>query len=63
MARKSSDARIRANMKYDRANKKTYAFKLNIKYDADLIEKMESVPSKAAYIKQLIRDDIEKEEK
>lgn len=28
---------------------------------ADIIEKLESVPSKAGYIKALIREDIKKE--
>ena len=32
--------------------------KLNIKTDADVIAKLESVPSKQDYIRQLIRKDL-----
>ena len=34
--------------------------KLNHRTDADIIEKLEQVDSKSAYIKQLIREDIAK---
>ena len=33
---------------------------LNTKTDADIIAKLESVPNKAGYVKQLIRADINK---
>ena len=46
--------------KYDKANTKVYTIKLNIKTDADIIKKLESLESKQGYIKQLIRDDIAK---
>jgi hypothetical protein len=36
-------------------------FRLNNKTDADIIEKLESVPSRLGYIKELIRKDIAEE--
>lgn len=44
--------------KYDSANCRFYHMKLNIKTDADVIAKLESVPSKQDYIRQLIRKDL-----
>jgi hypothetical protein len=44
--------------KYDKAHCRTYGLKLNHGTDADVIEKLASVPSIQGYIKQLIRDDI-----
>lgn len=38
-----------------------YTIKVIKTTEADIIEKLESVPNKAGYIKQLIRDDISKE--
>lgn len=47
--------------KYDSVNCKNYHLKLVYKTDKDIIEKLSSVPSMQGYIKQLIRDDIRKE--
>jgi len=47
--------------KYDSANCKNYHLKLVYKTDKDIIEKLSSVSSMQGYIKQLIRDDIRKE--
>ncbi len=55
-----SEARKRANAKYDKANTKSVQLKLNLKTDADIIEKLDQVPSKMGYIKKLIREDINK---
>lgn len=44
--------------KYDNAHCRTYGLKLNHGTDADIIEKLASVPSMQGYIKQLIREDI-----
>lgn len=44
--------------KYDSANCRFFHMKLNIKTDADVIAKLESVPSKQDYIRQLIRKDL-----
>ena len=47
-----------AQAKYDKENRKVYGFRLHKTLDADVIEKLASVPSMQGYIKQLIRDDI-----
>jgi hypothetical protein len=60
-AKSTSNAHTRANNKYNKANTKQYQVRLNLKTDADLIAKMESVPNKLGYIKSLIRADIEKD--
>lgn len=56
----TANAHTRANNKYNKANTKQYQIRLNLKTDADLIAKMDSVPNKLGYIKELIRADIEK---
>ena len=48
--------------RYDRTHCKTYGLKLNLETDKDIIAKLASVPSMQGYIKQLIRQDITKEE-
>ena len=49
--------------KYDEAHRRTYGFRLHNDIDADIIEKLASVPSMQGYIKQLIRTDISKKPK
>ena len=56
--RKSSESRLRANAKYDKANTKHVGIKLNYKFDMDIIKKLEEVPNKQVYIKELIRKDL-----
>ena len=53
-------AQYKANRKYQKANTKSYGFMLNKKYDAELIEKLDSVPNKTDYIRQLIKADLSK---
>lgn len=48
--------------KYDSVNCKNYHFKLVYKTDRDIINKLSSVHSMQGYIKQLIRDDINRED-
>lgn len=60
MARKSTDAQIRAATKYAKTHVKQISFKLNINTDADAIEKLANVPNVRAYLLQLIRSDIAK---
>ena len=48
-------------MKYD--NRKQVNIKLDIERDKDIIEKLESIENIRGYIKNLIRDDIEKKKK
>lgn len=47
-----------AMAKYDKTHRRTYGFRLHNIIDADIIEKLSSVPSMQGYIKQLIRADI-----
>ena len=58
--RKNSDARIRANAKYDASHTTRYSLKLNNDYDADAVEKLKSVPNVQRYLKDLIKADIAK---
>lgn len=57
MATKSE---IKAATKYNAANTKLLQIRLNLKTDADIIERLETVPSKMGYVKYLIRADIKK---
>ncbi len=50
-------------MKFNKESIKTYRINMNIRTDADIIAKLDSQQSKQGYIKQLIRADIEKEQK
>lgn len=54
----ATEAQKRASAKYDRANTKTYALKLNVKTDADIMARLAEVPNVQGYLKQLIRRDI-----
>jgi hypothetical protein len=44
--------------RYDKTHCKGVYLKLNLRTDADIIEKLASVPNKQGYIKQLIRRDL-----
>lgn len=61
--KKSSEARLRANAKYDKTNTKSILLKLNLKTDSDILEKLEEVGNKQGYIKELIRRDMKEKEK
>lgn len=54
-------AQIRASRKQNDAKTKQYSFRLHIDHDADIINQLDKVGSKAGYIKQLIREDIKKD--
>lgn len=51
----------RAQIKYDKANTRKITFKFNLKTDADILEKLDSVNNRQGYIKELIRNDMESE--
>lgn len=53
-----TEARKKQQADWDAANTTQIKLKLNNKQDADVIEKLKSVPSKQGYIKKLIRADI-----
>ena len=61
--RKSSDARIRANLKYEKANVIQISFKLNKNTDGDIIDALSKQENRSGYIKQLIREDMRKRKK
>ena len=44
--------------RYDKVHCKPVQLKLNLRTDADIIEKLANVPNKQGYIKQLIRRDL-----
>lgn len=50
-----------AQNKYLKERGKSVAMRLIHPQDDDILEKLDSVPSKAGYIKRLIREDIERE--
>lgn len=51
----------RAQIKYDKTNTRQITFKFNLKTDADILEKLDSVENRQGYIKELIRNDMEAE--
>jgi len=53
-----TEAKIRANNKYNKAHSVVLPIRLNKTTDADILARLEQVPSKAGYIKELIREDI-----
>ena len=55
-----SSKRAEQQATWDKENTRAYKVKLNMHTDAELIAKLDKQPSKAGYIKQLIREDIKK---
>lgn len=49
--------------KWQAENVKRFSLALMLKSDADVIEKLSSVPNKQGYIKKLIREDIARNDK
>ena len=58
---KTTEARRRANAKYDASNTTQLRLKLNKSTDADIIEYLGSCPNKQGLIKDLLRQHIAKE--
>lgn len=52
------ESQKRASAKYDQNNTRQIKLKLNIRTDADILEKLDSVENKQTYIKELIRKDM-----
>lgn len=48
------------NIEYAKNQKKRIPFDLNINTDADIIEYLETMPNKAALLKELIREHMKK---
>ena len=53
-----TDAQKRAVERYDGENTVQIKMKLNIKTDADILQRLSEVGNKQGYIKELIRKDI-----
>lgn len=58
----TTEARKKATAKYQRKNTRQIILRLNIRTDADILERLDSQGNKQGYIKQLIRADIERGE-
>lgn len=56
----ATEAQIKSQRKYDAENTRQVNLKLNRRNDEDVLEKLDSVPSKQGYIKELIRADLRK---
>lgn len=56
----ASKSLIKAIRKYDDANTKKVSLKLNLNTDKDVLQRLDSVPNKQGYIKELIRADMSK---
>lgn len=54
----STKSEIKAINKYNKKNTKIIALRLNLKTDGDIVTKLEQVPTKMGYIKDLIRKDM-----
>lgn len=58
---KTSEARRRANRKYEKANMKLYSFRLSKNVDGDMIEYLDSVDNRTGTIKAAIRKQMQSE--
>lgn len=56
----ATEAQIKAQKKYDAENTRQVHLKLNRRTDSDVLERLDNVPSKQGYIKDLIRADLAK---
>ena len=55
-----TDKKKVTNKKYNDDKTTVYTFRCVHNTESDIIEKLNSVPNKAGYIKQLIRNDLQK---
>lgn len=53
-----SEAKLKAQYKYDKNNTQQIVLKLNKKNDSDILMKFEDIDNRQGYIKQLIRQDL-----
>ena len=54
----ATEAQSKASDKYNKENTLCVLLRLNFNTDIEIIKKLESVPSKMGYIKELIRKDM-----
>ena len=57
----ATEARRRAVKKYDKAHTKQLHLKLNLESDADILNHLEQKQNVQGYIKQLIREDMNRD--
>lgn len=57
----TTEARKKANKRYDDNNTVQFKMKLNKNTDKDILERLDNVESKQTYIKRLIREDMHRE--
>ena len=57
-----SKSQVKASKKYDAKMTTGLYLKLNNKTDADIISKLSEVPNKQGFVKQAIRNEIERED-
>lgn len=55
-------AQIKAINKFNKEKTRCVQVRLNVNTDADILAKLDSVPSKMGYIKELIRKDMNRPE-
>lgn len=60
MPQRYTEAKARANAKYDATHTKQVMLKLNLTTDGDILDRLDEVENKQGYIKGLIRDDIKR---
>lgn len=60
---KTSEARLRAQIKYEKKSVSQVCLKYVTKNNQEILDKLNSVPSKADYVRQLILQDLEREKK
>lgn len=53
-----SEARKKANRKWNKENLKQFKFEFNKTKDAEVIAKLESVENRTNYIRELIKQDL-----
>jgi len=63
MTNKTSDAQIRASQKYNAKATKTILIRLNLEKDKDIIDHLAEQKSMMGYIKQLVREDMDRQKK
>lgn len=57
----TTEAKRRANAKYDLTHTRQITLKLNLETDKDILDMLDAVGNKQGYIKALIRADMRKE--
>lgn len=58
--KKNTETKIQANNRYNAKSSKIVPLRLNLNTDSDILDKLDQVPSKMGYIKELIRKDMQK---